>query len=409
MRRVAPLLMVATLLVTACQQDSGVWFTGDFAAAKARAGERDTLVMLDFYTDWCSWCKRLSEDTFPAPVVATELAAVVPLKVNAEKGGEELAKQYAVDGYPTVVFVNAQGDEVDRIVGFLPPEDFAEQMKRIRTGDTFAACLKRLDADPADAGALERGIEGLLERSDLSGAVARLEAFAAAAPGGCDATCRSLMFQARSELHLALYGKAAKAYQAGSDQLPEVPEAIGTARLDDLLATSWATLSADDQAAQLRASRSADAADVLALLAALERGPDDQLKVADFAYRTGHVEVAASAYRAWFDQAGAAADAAELNQVAWRLYLMGRTPQLAVEIGRAAYARDASPDVADTLARALYVSGATAEGIALQKEAAAKAEGQAAEDLAAAARRMEAGEPLGDLPVYEQFPGTREG
>jgi tetratricopeptide (TPR) repeat protein len=49
---------------------------------------------------------------------------LVPVKVNAEEEGVELAQKYGVTGYPTIVFVDAEGEKIGTSVGFMPKEDF---------------------------------------------------------------------------------------------------------------------------------------------------------------------------------------------------------------------------------------------------------------------------------------------
>ena len=57
------------------------------------------------------------------------------MKIDAEKGeGIDLAKQYGVRGFPTIIFANDKGIEVDRIIGYRPPESFLKELKRIYSG-----------------------------------------------------------------------------------------------------------------------------------------------------------------------------------------------------------------------------------------------------------------------------------
>ncbi len=58
-------------------------------------------------------------------------AQVVPLKVDAEKEGKELARKYKVQGFPTILFIDNQEKVVDKIVGYLPPDKFAERLTQI--------------------------------------------------------------------------------------------------------------------------------------------------------------------------------------------------------------------------------------------------------------------------------------
>lgn len=110
---------------------AGVAWHSDLASAMSRAGQENKLVMVDFYTDWCGWCKKLEQTTFADAGVQSQLAKLVAVRLNAEKGGEKEAAQFGVQGYPTIVFLNASGKEVGRIPGYLPPGPFLEELKDI--------------------------------------------------------------------------------------------------------------------------------------------------------------------------------------------------------------------------------------------------------------------------------------
>jgi hypothetical protein len=45
-------LLAAAAIVTSLGCEQGIWFKGDFEAAIASAEARDTLIMMDFYSDW---------------------------------------------------------------------------------------------------------------------------------------------------------------------------------------------------------------------------------------------------------------------------------------------------------------------------------------------------------------------
>ncbi|UCD37230.1 MAG: hypothetical protein JSW54_10390 [Fidelibacterota bacterium] len=60
-------------------------------------------------------------------------------------------KKYHVLGYPTVAFLRADGSEVDRILGYAPPDEFLSEMERISAGDsTFESWRQRVADSPAD-------------------------------------------------------------------------------------------------------------------------------------------------------------------------------------------------------------------------------------------------------------------
>ena len=94
--------------------------------------------MVDAYAVWCGPCKQLDRMTFADPTVgAWARKNVVAVKVDAEKGeGRRLSQRYAVRAFPTILFLDASGNELDRISGVFPPADFIKAGDSILTGKT---------------------------------------------------------------------------------------------------------------------------------------------------------------------------------------------------------------------------------------------------------------------------------
>jgi len=409
LRRACSILIVFFVLGTAaCHREAPtVWFDGSFQSALGDAGKRDTVVMAEFYTDWCNWCRRLDTDTFSNPEVRSELAKLVPLKLNAEEGGAELASRYGVDSYPTMIFFDSRGNEMERILGYLPPEKFLRRVQRIRTGDTFLACLRILEEEPGNVDAIERSVEGLLERSDPEGAISRIEAFQSATDGEQLDVSRRLMFAARVQLHTRVYQRAARLYRQGWDRGFEVPDTDGTAALNRVIGEGLMDRPADEQAELLKSARYDDAAKILEIPDLEGTPPGELLDVAEFAFSNGHFDLAADLYLRWFDIEGAAAPADRLNDVAWRLYLSGRELERATTIARQSYAANPDPETADTLARILYSMGEVEEAVAFEEHAAETSEGSRGEAFQTIATRMTAGEKIDDRPTFDSYPGKR--
>jgi hypothetical protein len=135
--------------------------------------------------------------------------------------------------------------------------------------------------------------------------------------------------------------------------------------------------------------------------------PAELLDVANFAFGSGHFELAAELYLRWYDEAGETAPAENLNDVAWRLYLSRRDLERATRIARRSFESGADPEAADTLARLLYAQGEVAEGIEFEGRAAEASGGSRAEAFRIIAERMRAGEALEDRPTFDSYPGTR--
>ncbi len=111
-----------------------------FEEAKQAAATEHKVVMIDFYTTWCGWCKVLDRNTYTDPAV-TQLtdAKFVCVKIDAEKGeGIGLAKQYQITGYPTIVFFDEGGKEIDRVVGYEDPSRFVQSLRTAAAGGSKA-------------------------------------------------------------------------------------------------------------------------------------------------------------------------------------------------------------------------------------------------------------------------------
>jgi thioredoxin-related protein len=110
------------------------WTALDKAAAKA-SGE-DKPILVDVYTDWCGWCKKMDKEVFVDPGVAGVLSSKFALaKVNGEskdeftfKGkkinGIGIARSFGVQGYPSIIFLDSNGDMLTMIPGYLEAEQF---------------------------------------------------------------------------------------------------------------------------------------------------------------------------------------------------------------------------------------------------------------------------------------------
>ncbi|MEP0765585.1 MAG: thioredoxin family protein [Fimbriimonadia bacterium] len=107
----------------------------DFDEALAVAKSSNRLMMVDFYTDWCGWCKKLDSDVFSTQKFMEAARTFVLVKINAEKGkGVSLAQKYNVNSFPRIVFVDKNGEVVHEVSGYMPLDPFLAEMRKAQGG-----------------------------------------------------------------------------------------------------------------------------------------------------------------------------------------------------------------------------------------------------------------------------------
>lgn len=110
-----------------------VFFKGSWEEVLHKAQQEKKLVLVDFYTSWCGWCKVLDKKTFSDTAVGTFANQhFISFKANAEVGQTaQLARKSGVRAYPTIIIFSAQGEILHRIEGYLGPAPFLSTLKTI--------------------------------------------------------------------------------------------------------------------------------------------------------------------------------------------------------------------------------------------------------------------------------------
>src|SRR5258706_1255941 len=125
---------------------------GPYAKALEEAKSSGRPMMVDFYTSWCGWCKVMDKQVFAdAGVAAWCNENIVAISIDAEKGeGVELAKKFGVTGFPTFVFLDGSGAELDRQIGYAPKEKFLPLLKDVRAGNHLKGLREQVAKKPDD-------------------------------------------------------------------------------------------------------------------------------------------------------------------------------------------------------------------------------------------------------------------
>lgn len=148
MTRLVALLVLPALLGAALPALGGEteiqWRDWDPGLAEAQKSKRPVLV--DVYTQWCGWCRRMDKDVYARPDVRDYLQKkFVTVKVDAEASdaaryegkaltSRTLAARFRVTGYPTTVFLRSDGGHLANVPGYIPADRFLLLLRYVGDG-----------------------------------------------------------------------------------------------------------------------------------------------------------------------------------------------------------------------------------------------------------------------------------
>ena len=107
----------------------------DQRLAAAKAAGRP--VMIDFWAEWCVYCKKLDKTVWNQSAIVAEAQRFTTVKIDATAPDDDemaaIKAGWDVAGLPRVVFIDSRGEYLaGRSTGFVPPEQMLELMQGIR-------------------------------------------------------------------------------------------------------------------------------------------------------------------------------------------------------------------------------------------------------------------------------------
>lgn len=103
----------------------------ELETALLRAEEAGGRIYVDIYADWCIPCRRMEREVFQDDSVRSVFGpSLIPVRVDLESElGERIKREYSINGIPTSLILNKQGQEAKRRVGMMSPKQFLAWLK----------------------------------------------------------------------------------------------------------------------------------------------------------------------------------------------------------------------------------------------------------------------------------------
>src|SRR4051812_16896836 len=100
-------------------------------AAFARAGREHRFVILDLEAVWCHWCHVMEEKTYADPEVRKLIAEkYIAIRVDQD-ARPDLSNRYEDYGWPATIVFAADGSEIVKRRGYIPPGEMIAMLKAI--------------------------------------------------------------------------------------------------------------------------------------------------------------------------------------------------------------------------------------------------------------------------------------
>lgn len=134
---------------TALEKAKGIVFeTGTWSQALEKAKAENKYIFMDCYTSWCGPCKMLAKDVFTDPQAADFFNEhFVNVKFDMEKGeGKMLKEKFDVKAYPTLNFINGNGELLHCTVGALDLAGLLAEAQTVLDGKGLMALMKAYEA-----------------------------------------------------------------------------------------------------------------------------------------------------------------------------------------------------------------------------------------------------------------------
>jgi thioredoxin-related protein len=147
-KRTALIAAIALLFVQ--QAVASPWLK-EIAPAQKKAKEKNQLIFVDLFADWCGWCHKFEQEVIPSEAFQNATDKMVLLRLNTEDGkdGTKLAHDYGITTLPTFVVLNSDLLIAGVLHGYSPAKEFALSLQDSES--KYKEFMKRVSDEPSIA------------------------------------------------------------------------------------------------------------------------------------------------------------------------------------------------------------------------------------------------------------------
>lgn len=140
----------------------------DLSYLKSLASQKNTNIVINFYAYWCPACRELYKKVLTSDGVKNILSDYIFARCNGEEGeGERLFNQYKLTAFPTLLILDSNGKELDRLIDEIDEQKIKKTLEDVRSGkNELAELAKRSDANPKDIDLMFNVCMSYILRSD---------------------------------------------------------------------------------------------------------------------------------------------------------------------------------------------------------------------------------------------------
>ena len=147
MKKIGFILFIGTFFISISMKkaDELKWYTFDEGYTLAQ--KKGKIMLVDVYTDWCGWCKRMDRDTYAkSEIIGLINQDYVAIKFNPELNGIYTfeGKKYSGDqlsavlsnnqlsGYPTTIFYYPKDKKRNVVGGYYDAGRFKGVLENVK-------------------------------------------------------------------------------------------------------------------------------------------------------------------------------------------------------------------------------------------------------------------------------------